>query len=80
MIYRGWALANRGDVKAGIAQMRTGLEAIEISGSILALPYYLALVGETYGKAGHTEGALQVLKKALAIAHSTGDRVYEAEL
>jgi len=25
MIYRGWALADRGDVKAGIAQMRTGV-------------------------------------------------------
>jgi tetratricopeptide (TPR) repeat protein len=80
MIYRGWALAECGDVNEGITQIRAGLEAIEETGAILARPYYLALLGEAYGKAERIDDALQVLKKALVLAHTNDDRVYEAEV
>ena len=80
MIYRGWALADCGDVQAGIEQIRTGLDAIETHGSVLARPYYLGLLGEAYGKASQIEEALQVVKEALTIAQVNDDRFYEAEL
>src|SRR5262249_40853802 len=80
LIYRGWALAECGDVNEGITQIRAGLEAVEETGAVLARPYYLALLGEVYSKAGQIEDALQVLKKALVLARTNDDRFYEAEV
>ncbi len=80
LIYRGWALADCGVVNEGITQIRAGLETLEETGAILARPYYLALLSEAYGKAEQIEVALQVVKKALALAHTNDERFYEAEL
>jgi predicted ATPase len=80
LIYRGWALADCGEVNEGITQIRAGLEALEETGAILARPYYLALLSEAYGKAEQIEVALQVLKQALTLAHMNDERFYEAEL
>jgi predicted ATPase len=80
MIYRGWALAECGEVNEGITQILAGLEAVERTGAVLARPYYLALLSEVYGKAEQIEDAFQVLKKALVLAHKNDERFYEAEL
>jgi predicted ATPase len=43
-------------------------------------PHFLALLAEAYGKAGQAEEGLSVLAEALALAHSSGERYYEAEM
>src|SRR5262249_26272013 len=75
-----WALANCGEVHQGIAQIRTGLDAVEQTGAVLARPYYLALLSEAYAEAGQRELALRALSQALSLAHTNDERCYEAEL
>ena len=49
---RGWALAGEGQVEEGILQIRQGLAAFQAMGAELMRPYWLALLGEAYGKGG----------------------------
>jgi predicted ATPase len=51
-ILRGWALAEQGQEKEGIAQLRQGLAAWRAAGSEQARSHQLALLAEAYGKAG----------------------------
>jgi predicted ATPase/class 3 adenylate cyclase len=79
-IMRGWALAALGRMVEGIALMRQGLAASQAVGAELLLPYWLALLAESYGKVGQVGEGLAVLAEALATAHKNGERLYEAEL
>lgn len=76
---QGWALADQGQ-DAGIAQMRKGLIAIQATGAALRQPYYLGLLAEASGTAGHVEDGLAMLAEALAVVARTGERWSEAEL
>jgi predicted ATPase len=76
----GAALAEQGQDEEGIAQMRQGLVAQRAIGAGIVRPYFLALLAEAHGKAGQTEEGLSVLAEALAEAHKTGGRWWEAEL
>jgi predicted ATPase/class 3 adenylate cyclase len=76
----GWALAERREGGEGIAQMRRGLAAWRATGAEWEGPYFLALLAEAYGKVGQADEGLSVLAEALAAAHKTGERYYEAEL
>ena len=44
-ILTGWAGAAEGDVAAGLAQLREGLEAMRSLGAEIRLPYYFTLAG-----------------------------------
>jgi predicted ATPase len=78
--YRGWALAEQGQDKEGIAQIRQGLAAFRATGQETAQPHYLMLLAEAYGKEGQTEEGLRVLTEALTMAEKNGERSREAEL
>ena len=80
IIYRGWALAEQGQVAEGIAQLRQGLTASRATGAGVGGPHFLALLAEAYGKGGQTEEGLSALTEALAIVHRNEEREYEAEL
>jgi TOMM system kinase/cyclase fusion protein len=77
---RGWALAEQGQGREGIAQMQQGLAAYQATGSELFRPYYLALLAEGYGRAEQTAEGLVALSEALAAVHKNGEHVYEAML
>lgn len=79
-IVRGWALAMQGQGDEGISQMQQGLAAFRATGAEFLQPYYLALLAEGYGRVGQTEEGLRLLAEALATAHHTGERFWEAEL
>jgi len=79
-MYRGWALVEQGQGKAGIAQIRQGLTAYRATGAEMAVPYFLALLAEACGKVGEAEQGLTTLVEALAQVEQTGERWYEAEL
>src|SRR5262249_4951942 len=87
-IFRGWALAERsgapeagqGQREEGIAQMRQGLAVWQATGAKVFRPYGLALLAEAYAHVGQIEEGLTLLGEALAVAHDTGERRWEAEL
>src|SRR5262249_51947671 len=50
MMVRGWALADQGALEEGIGQLEQGLAAWQALGGELALPTYLGMLAEAYGK------------------------------
>jgi class 3 adenylate cyclase/predicted ATPase len=79
-VISGWGLAERGQLEEGIARIGQGIGAWRSPGAEIALPYFLALLAEAYGKGGQAEEGLTVLAEALALVHKTGERFYEVEL
>jgi predicted ATPase len=79
-ILRGWALAELGQQREGIVQMRQGLADYRSTGAEVSRPWFLALLAETYGKMGQAEEGLAVLAEALAAVPHTDQRYYQAEL
>jgi len=79
-MHRGWALAGRGQVEDGIAQIRQGLATYQATGAELARPYWLTLLAEAYGKVGQPEAGLQQTTEVLALMARTEERQQEAEL
>jgi predicted ATPase len=78
--FRGWALAERGQSKEGMAQMRQGLAAWRATGATIKWTYYLMLLAEAHGKAGHMDQGRTVLAEARTILDNSGERRWEAEL
>jgi adenylate cyclase len=76
---RGWALVRRGQVEAGLAQIRQGMGSSEVGGEAL-LPPQLAMLAETYALAGQPAAGLPVLDRAEAVAERSGVRWYDAEI
>jgi predicted ATPase len=79
-ILRGWAITMQGEVAEGIAQIREGLVAHQVTGAELNRPYFFSLLAEAYGEVGQPEEGLTVLAEALAIVDKTGERCWDAEL
>lgn len=85
-IQRGWALVEHGRGEEGIAQMRQGLADFRATQASNMVPYFLALLAESYGTLGQLKNWLQVsegltlLDEALALVNKTEERFYEAEL
>jgi predicted ATPase len=79
-IVRGWALIGRGNGEHAVDQMRQGLAAWQRTGAQLMRPHFLALLAEACPPTRPNDQGLQILDEALALAVSTGERMYEAEL
>jgi predicted ATPase len=76
----GWALVHQGQAQEGIEQITQGLRAHRATGAELLRPYFLALLAEAYGFIGNSDSGLMVLKEALTVVDTTGERWYEPEL
>jgi adenylate cyclase len=80
-ILHGWALAQQaGQAKEGIEQMHRGMTAWRAAGAELLRPYFLALLAEAHSMRDHPGSGLKVLKEALALVDTTGERWYESEI
>ena len=79
-LLRGWAVAVQGHGIEGIAQLQEGLAANRARQEALMRPYWLTLLADVYGQVGQAEHGMSVLAEALAIVHTTGQHIYEAEL
>jgi len=80
MMFRGSALAEKGQSETGIAQMQQGLAAWRATGAEGGRTQYLSLLAEAYGEAEQREEGLAVIAEALDFAENRGERVFEAEL
>jgi predicted ATPase len=79
-VRQGWVLAEQGQCEAGIAKMRQGMDAVQLTGAALSMSYILAQLADAYGKVGQGKEGLPLLAEALAQVTQTGERWYEAEL
>jgi predicted ATPase/DNA-binding SARP family transcriptional activator len=79
-ILHGWAVAERGQVERGMAQMREGLSAIRATGCDYRRSYYLSLLAQVCGHAGQIEEGLDLLQEALASAEASGEHWKDADL
>ncbi len=79
-VLTGWAAAAEGDVTAGLAQLRAGLDGMRRLGAEIRLPYYFTLLAETFGRAGLVGEALASLSTGFAIASKNGEEWSVAEL
>jgi adenylate cyclase len=79
-ILTGWARAAESDVAAGLAQLRGGLEALRALRAEIRLPYYCALLAETFGRAGLVGEALASLSTGFGFASKNGEEWPVAEL
>jgi adenylate cyclase len=80
IMLQGWILAQQELAEEGIAQLQEGLATWRAMGNELALPYYLAMLTEAYGKTGRAYEGLRILSEAQAIAHKNAERRFDSEL
>jgi DNA-binding SARP family transcriptional activator/predicted ATPase len=79
-VLTGWAGAAEGEVAAGLAQLREGLEGMRRLSAEIRLPYYFTLLAETLGRAGQVGEALASLSTGFAFAGKNGEEWAVAEL
>ncbi len=76
----GWAMAMEGEVEAGIGQIKRGLAGFKSLAFNRGLPFYLALLADVLGRAGHVDAGLDTVPKALELVEQTGEHIWEAEI
>ncbi len=79
-VFHGWALAQGAGTAEGIGQMEEGLAAYRASGAGVMRPAFLALIAETYDRAGKPMKGLELLRDAYAAIRQSGERWWEPEL
>ncbi len=79
-LYRAAGILQMGRLEEGLKLLQQGLDAYRRTGALLAMPYYLGLLGEALIEAGEYEDARRVLDEAQALVEKNDDRFYEAEL
>ncbi|HLW69504.1 MAG TPA: AAA family ATPase [Candidatus Binataceae bacterium] len=73
-ILHGWALAQRGEVEAGLAEASAGMESFMAAGNRLGIAMWLALLAEVQERAGLVQEARSTLKQAVdAVGEQTLD-------
>lgn len=80
MVLRGWGLSKEGRAEEGVAAVRDTIGVWRSYGSELCVPYFLALLADACGEAGHIDEGLAALDDAFAVVARNDDRWYEAEL
>lgn len=78
--HRGWALAEKGQVREGIAQIQQGLARLQSTQGRWEAPYFMGLLAEAHAKAGEPRDGMGVLADALAMVNETGEYFWQAEL
>jgi predicted ATPase len=79
-ILRGWAHSASGDTGEGIMWIENGIGAYRAIGSMLCMPYYLALKAEALHIADRSSEALEAISEAEAMIERSGERWWCAEL
>ena len=79
-VLAGWAQAAEGDVAGGLSQLLEGLEGMRRLEAEIRLPYYFALLAETFARAGQVGEALASLSTGFAFVSKNGEEWPAAEL
>jgi predicted ATPase len=79
-ILRGWARSACGSSEEGIAWIEEGIRDYRATGSMLRMPYYLALKAEALHLSNRTREALEAIEEAEAVLERFEERGSCAEL
>ena len=79
-VLRGWARCALGDTAEGISWMLGGIDDWRATGSMLCVPYFLALKAEALYLADRTSEALKAIWEAEALTEEREERWWSAEL
>jgi serine/threonine protein kinase/predicted ATPase len=79
-ILRGWAQSASSDTAEGISWIENGIEKWRATGSILTVPYWLALKAEALHLADRTAEALEAISEAEALVDKSEERWFYAKL
>ena len=79
-VLRGWARSASGETDEGISWIEDGIEDYRATGSMVFLPFFLALKAEALHLADRTFEALEAIKEAEALAERSEERWWSAEL
>jgi tetratricopeptide (TPR) repeat protein len=79
-VCRGWARSVSGNTAAGIAEIEEGIRDYQAIGSMIFLPFFLALKAEALYVADRTLEALEAIREAEALVERFEDRYWSAEL
>jgi serine/threonine protein kinase/predicted ATPase len=79
-VLRGWARSASGDTVEGLAWIEGGIDDWVATGSMLMLPYLLALKAEALHLADRTSEALEAIREAEALAEEREERWWCAEM
>ncbi len=77
---RGWALAVAGEMEAGVAQMRQGLDMMDAMGTISLRTWHLAHLIGVLAQTGQLEQGLLLVEEALSTDNNSDQLLYVAEL
>jgi predicted ATPase len=79
-ILQSWNRGVQGPDAEAIEHIRRSLERYEATGARLGQSWFLALLGEVYGRIGDAAEGLAALAKAENLITETGEGYYEAEI
>lgn len=79
-VFRGHALAELGDRTEGIAQILAGIERYHAAGNGVEQIWFLTLLANAQWKHGEMGNAFDTLAKAMKLARSNGEGLFEPEL
>jgi predicted ATPase len=79
-ILRGWAVVERGRPEEGVAQIQSGLNALQTTYTKLCLPSLWSVLVQGHMALGQIEQGLEVTAEALQFVNETDERYWEAEL
>ena len=79
-IFGGWARSVSGSTAEGIARIEDGIRNYRAAGSMLRMPYYLALKAEALHLANRTSEALEAINEAEAVVERFEERGSSAEM
>jgi predicted ATPase len=79
-IFRGWARSASGSAAEGAAWIEDGIRDYRATGSMLRMPYYLALKAESLCLVDHFSEALEAIREAEAWVERSEERWWFAEL
>jgi len=80
VVWRDWARSASGNTAAGITGIEEGIRDYRAIGSMLLLPFFLALKAEALHLAGRTADALEAIREADALVERFENRYWSAEL
>ncbi|WP_207482863.1 adenylate/guanylate cyclase domain-containing protein [Arenibaculum pallidiluteum] len=80
LLFRGWARALDGELKAGIAEMTEGIERQRQIGTTEDFPVYYEMLAEVMGRAGRAQEGLTLIGEALDLVERNGLLYWRAEL
>ena len=77
-VCRGWARGASGNTAAGIAGIEEGIRDYRAIGSMIFLPFFLALKAEALHLAGRTAEALEAIREGDALVERFENRYWSA--